>query len=803
MINKKLLIYIAIISSFLFNFLIPKNSYACPPNNHFGVWSDLDQRRQSIFSQTDISFYDPFECIFGSSANIDSEIKVSGKDLKEKIWRGLTSFLSKEQAAGIMGNMQNESGFNPARLEDSFAGSNIDLENNSKVSCGIGLIQWSFGRRVNVLGHIRKRDSSLMKYFKDTKKYGGPGKDFLKLAGDQDTNKLITLELEYLKKELSSSYKSYLKCNSVNSCSDHFLRHVEIPADIEGQINNRRKNAQSYYDRFKNLSPNSNSSTIGNSSNNSKKAQSITFIGDSITEGVKNQLPSKINGLKAEDISSKVGRHWSEGITIAKKTNLKKIVVFALGTNDSLSSKEVEEAIKVFGDRKVIFVTNYTKKSDYANNNKLLKAAASQHKNITIADYAAEISKDTDKYIGGDGIHPNSKGQEVFINVIKAAINRQGDINCDKDNEKWPYYSQQDKKWSDYKKLGESGCGPSSFAMLASKITGKKILPTEVVDKSGKYYDTKKGSSFEITKVLAKQYGFQYKEVKRSNNVDNNVNIMKSMLKEGWYLHIHLRGPSPFAGSSGHVLGIYGLKSNGIPILADSGSRTGKPGESKYSLKDVATYLASAPIKGIKSGDGKSSSNCGDSEDCKNEDDGDTGPCTDDGFQTLEDAKKAIIDVANSPSTDFRKYNVQVGCAGGLKQNCSSFSTYFANRYYKMKGQATQRNGNKQAESIAAQGLKTGRKPKAFAVWSQNYSDCGIYTSGPPYGHTGVILGINRSKGEVFIGQAACNLFVAKASKVDLKCLEKSSKFTYVYPNGLKDSLADKCKGGGGKNGDN
>lgn len=71
--------------------------------------------------------------------------KLSGSDNKQKIWNFLTGNseppialpLTAEQAAGVMGNIQSESGFDPGIQEH---GSGI----------GFGLIQWSFGRRTEL-----------------------------------------------------------------------------------------------------------------------------------------------------------------------------------------------------------------------------------------------------------------------------------------------------------------------------------------------------------------------------------------------------------------------------------------------------------------------------------------------------------------------------------------------------------------------------------------------------------------------------------------------------------------------------
>ena len=73
------------------------------------------------YSLNEIMFYEKCK-VEGSSA--DCGITVSGSTIEEKIWTGLTSFMTEEQAAGVMGNMAHEGGFNPARHEGKFLSSN-------------------------------------------------------------------------------------------------------------------------------------------------------------------------------------------------------------------------------------------------------------------------------------------------------------------------------------------------------------------------------------------------------------------------------------------------------------------------------------------------------------------------------------------------------------------------------------------------------------------------------------------------------------------------------------------------------
>ena len=217
--------------------------------------SSLTEEEMNMFSQNNITFYEPCNTLGGASG--DCGITVSGATIEEKIWSGLTSFLTEEQAAGVMGNMAHEGGFNPARHETAFINSrpNFPITTNTKDSYGIGLIQWSFGRRVKVLKYISEKARDLLEKFIDSGRdvYGKiSGKDFLEKAGDDSTNQLVMLELCFLKQELenNSNYGGLMNTSSIDEVSDYFLEHIEIPGDITGQRPIRRADAHKYYDEF-------------------------------------------------------------------------------------------------------------------------------------------------------------------------------------------------------------------------------------------------------------------------------------------------------------------------------------------------------------------------------------------------------------------------------------------------------------------------------------------------------------------------------------------------------------------------
>lgn len=106
-----------------------------------------------FYSTNDILFYDPEEAAIDCSGTI----VLSGDDNRQKIFNFLISKgLTNEQAAGVLGNIQQESGFSPTRQSES-----------AKFGSGAwGLAQWLSGRKSSLLKHLKENYPELhSKYY--------------------------------------------------------------------------------------------------------------------------------------------------------------------------------------------------------------------------------------------------------------------------------------------------------------------------------------------------------------------------------------------------------------------------------------------------------------------------------------------------------------------------------------------------------------------------------------------------------------------------------------------------------------
>lgn len=179
------------------------------------------------------------------NGKIEKDIKAAmgGSNNEKIIWDYLLAHIGNEYGvAGLMGNMQAESGLKPNNLQNSYesklgytdetytaAVDNGSYGNFVGDAAGYGLCQWtSSGRKNGLLNLKRQRGCSIAD---------------------------MTLQLDWLWHELTTSYKSVLSvlqtATSVRQASDVVLTRFEIPADQSESVKQRRASyGQTFYDKY-------------------------------------------------------------------------------------------------------------------------------------------------------------------------------------------------------------------------------------------------------------------------------------------------------------------------------------------------------------------------------------------------------------------------------------------------------------------------------------------------------------------------------------------------------------------------
>ena len=205
-----------------------------------------------------------------------------------------------------------------------------------------------------------------------------------------------------------------------------------------------------------------------------------------------------------------------------------------------------------------------------------------------------------------DNDHTDPGNMWEKINKLFDKLSVTSDTSCGKTP--WtgdvPIYSQCDPQWGNqsyggFGSICSSGCGPASFAMLATLLKNEKITPDETTKIAGDagMHVHGAGSSHAITKVLADHYGFDYEDLNGYSKAQQ-IDIISQKLRDGWMIHISGRGANPFS-AGGHYIGIRGITSDGKWLLVDSSGSRGKANmERSWEPSEVIAYSTNA--KAIK-----------------------------------------------------------------------------------------------------------------------------------------------------------------------------------------------------------
>lgn len=111
--------------------------------------------------------------------------------------------------------------------------------------------------------------------------------------------------------------------------------------------------------------------------------------------------------------------------------------------------------------------------------------------------------------------------------------------------------------------LAKSGCGPTSFAMIATAISGQTITPKDAISWCGNlYYVSGIGTSWSYFQAAAKHFGLNVSIVRTTNILDVVI-----ALKNGKYV-ISSQGPGLFT-SGGHYIVLTGVDENNNIIVKD------------------------------------------------------------------------------------------------------------------------------------------------------------------------------------------------------------------------------------------
>jgi len=157
--------------------------------------------------------------------------------------------------------------------------------------------------------------------------------------------------------------------------------------------------------------------------------RSVTAVGDSVMVASTPALEQALPGI---EINAMVGRQFSTGLQVIAMLKasgqLRPIVVVGLGTNGTVTSAEISQLFDEIGPhRRLVLVSTYEARPWEQEVNSTLAAAASDHPDVVLADWFTTIEHRT-YLLWPDGIHPQPAGGIVYARMLKAAVERVGNL---------------------------------------------------------------------------------------------------------------------------------------------------------------------------------------------------------------------------------------------------------------------------------------------------------------------------------------------------------------------------------------
>jgi hypothetical protein len=155
----------------------------------------------------------------------------------------------------------------------------------------------------------------------------------------------------------------------------------------------------------------------------------VIAIGDSVMAASAMALAASMPGIY---IDAKPDREMPAGLAIVRRLadsgRLRPVVVIGLGTNYLVTTRQLNELMKLLGpDRKLVLINTYVPDSWSKQVNATEAAFIRQHPTVTPADWFGTI-RDRMNILWPDRIHPEIPGTYVYARMVKRAVQATRDV---------------------------------------------------------------------------------------------------------------------------------------------------------------------------------------------------------------------------------------------------------------------------------------------------------------------------------------------------------------------------------------
>ncbi len=149
----------------------------------------------------------------------------------------------------------------------------------------------------------------------------------------------------------------------------------------------------------------------------------VTAIGDSVMAASAMALAAAMPGIY---IDAKPDREMPAGLAIVRRLaesgRLRPVVVIGLGTNYIVTTKQLNELIKILGpDRKLVLINTYVPDAWSKQVNATEATFIQQHPSVTPADWFDTI-RNRMNLLWPDHIHPEIPGTYVYARMVRRAV---------------------------------------------------------------------------------------------------------------------------------------------------------------------------------------------------------------------------------------------------------------------------------------------------------------------------------------------------------------------------------------------
>lgn len=278
--------------------------------------------------------------------------------------------------------------------------------------------------------------------------------------------------------------------------------------------------------------------------------------------------------------------------------------------------------------------------------------------------------------------------------------------------------------------------------------------------------------------------------------------IQKYAASKGWYVSDNSN--STVIANPGDKEGLSILNSiGGVKHSVIGGYENGAGADvSKVSVSDAGVYASSD--SNTSSANNKNSSNSATVADCifeNNETVQDLKSTLEliEGGLTEAEAQRIIDEYLSTSPDEYEKYgiNASTNSGNGPLYNCVAFVKYYLNKYTSLSVKHVGNGRDVVSTLISTYGLESGGStPKVGAIFStaKGKTDCTYKQSDgttitQKCGHTGVVLGIDKSRNKIIIAESG---YGASKSFTAAKELELSdyigNGYTYAYTDSVRNS---------------